>query len=83
MNVETPQTRKEKLKKRLEKVLKQLPQTNWLTAFVHKYPAYAESKTHIMNVARGMSLDETVIERMEALAEVLKPTKVKLAPKKK
>lgn len=70
--VKTPADLKKELKKRLEKVLKALPDY-WISAFVHVNPEYSQKKTHLSNVSRGLSVDENVIEKMEELAERLNP----------
>jgi hypothetical protein len=70
----TPNELKTELKKRLKKSLKALP-PSWVNTFIHVFPDYTEMKTHLYNVARGKSLDENVILKMEQLAETLKPKK--------
>ena len=72
--IQTPADKKKALRKRLEKAIKALP-SNWISTFVHKYPQYAEMKTHVSNVSRGLSLDEAVIDCLEKFAETLKPIK--------
>lgn len=72
--IKTPADKKKALRKRLDKVLRRLPE-KWISLFVFKYPAYGELKVHLSNVARGQSLDETVIEKMEQLAAYLTPDK--------
>lgn len=76
-----PSNVKKALKKRIEKAAKQLP-TNWIMLFVFNNPDYKGQEAHLSNVRRGLSMDETVIEKMEALAELIKPSKNKTTKQK-
>lgn len=75
----TPKTPKElrnEFKARAIKAANQLPK-GWTTSFVAKFPEYntEEWKTTIHNVARGLSYDQEITEKMEALVELLTPVK--------
>lgn len=74
--IETPSIKRKALKKRIDKIEKHLP-TNWIVLFVFNNPDYKGNEAHLSNVRRGLSMDETVIEKMEALVELIKPTKNK------
>lgn len=65
---------KEKIKQRLKKNLKRLPD-NWISAFVFMFPEYKKKRMHLHNVHRGTSLDVNVIDKLEVLAKSLAPKK--------
>lgn len=68
---------KKKLNKKLEKITPKLP-TNWIVLFVAFYPEYKGRESHLSNVRRGLSADETVVDRMVELVDIIKkPSKRK------
>jgi hypothetical protein len=69
-----PKEKREILRKRLDKVLPQLPE-KWINLFIHLNPEYKDQMVHLNNVRNKMSLDEGVIEKMESIAEGLSKMK--------
>lgn len=70
----TPKEKKAKLKKRLQKVLRFLPE-KWINLFIHLHPEYVGKEVFLNNVKNSMSLDEDVITKMEVIAETLQKIK--------
>ena len=61
-------------KKRAMAAHEKLPR-GWITAFIAKYPEYADQKVYVTNVARGGSWDELLTEKLESFVKLLQPVK--------